>query len=117
MIAIEKRPTPALHVVTRSGASTELQNKGKQIAEPWVRKTPEKIPSFDVRREKDTFMEARKDFADSSTSVSTTQKLRHQLQSQEASFDQVSTLTSFLQSCMKLLRNQDAVAELQKIIE
>ena len=61
-------------------------------------------------------MKAKKDFADPRTSVATTQQHQQQLQSQKASPDQVSTLTSFLQSCMKLLRNQNALNELQKFI-
>ena len=40
MIAVEKRPVPALNVVTRSGATTQMQNKEKQPEESWVRKTP-----------------------------------------------------------------------------
>ncbi len=117
MITVKKRPIPALNVVTRSGVTTQVQNKRKQIEEPWVRKTLEKILAFDVRREKDTFMQARKDFAHPNMSVGVTQQERQQLQFQEASSDKVSTLTSFLQSCMKLLRNQNAVVELQKVIE
>ena len=105
---------PTINVVTRSGTTTQVQNKGKQHDEAWVRKTPGKIPSFDVGREKGTFMEAKKDFSDPRTSVATMQQ---QLQFQEALSDQVSTLTSFLQSCMKLLRNQNALNELQKFIQ
>ena len=74
MIAIEQRPVPSINVVTRSGATTQVQNKEKQPDEAWVRKTPEKIPIFDVGREKGTFMEAKKDFADSRTSVAATQQ-------------------------------------------
>ena len=74
MIAIEKRPVPAINVVTRSGATTQIQNKEKQPDEAWVRKTPEKNPSFDVGREKGTFLEAKKDFVDPRTSVATTQQ-------------------------------------------
>ena len=69
MISVEQRPAPAINVVTRSGATTEAQNKEKQPAEAWVRKAPEKIPAFDVEREKETFMEAKRDFADPNTSV------------------------------------------------
>ena len=116
MISVEKRPILALNVVTRSGTTTQVQNKGKQPDEAWVRKTPEKIPTFDVGREKGTFMEAKKDFVDRRTSVATTEQHQQQLQFQEALLDQVSTLTSFLQSCMKLLRNQNALNELQKVI-
>ena len=83
-----------------------------QPDEAWVRKTPEKILAFDVGREKETFMEAKKDFADPITSVTPAQQHQQQLQSQEASVDKVSTLSSFLQSCMKLLRNQNALNEL-----
>ena len=61
-------------------------------------------------------MEAKRDFSDLRTSVETTQQHRQQLQYQEASTDKVSTLSSFLQSCMKLLRNQNALNDLQKFI-
>ena len=95
---------------------TQVQTKEKQHGKAWVRKTPEKFPTFDVGREKETFMEAKKYFADLSTSVAPAQQHQHQSQSQEASMDKVSTLSSFLQSCMKLLRNQNALNELQKVI-
>ena len=74
MIAVEKRSVPAVNVVTRSGAMTQVQNKEKQPDEAWVCKTPEKIPVFDVGREIGTFMEAKKDFADPRTSVATAQQ-------------------------------------------
>ena len=74
MIVVEKRPVPAINIVTRSGTMTQVQNKGKQPDEAWVRKTPEKIPAFDVGREKGTFMEAKKYFADPRTSVETMQQ-------------------------------------------
>ena len=106
MIAVDKIPVLAINVVTRSGTTTQVHNKGKQPDEAWFRKTPEKISAFDVGREKGTFMEDKKYFADPRTSVATTQQHQQQLQSQKASPNQVSTLTSFLQSCMKLLRNQ-----------
>ena len=112
MIVVEKRPVPAINVVTRSGATTQVPNKEKQPDKAWVHKTPEKIPAFDVGREKGTFMEAKKYFADPRTSVATTQQHQQQLQSQESSTDKVSTLSSLLQSCMKLLRNQNDLNEL-----
>ena len=80
MIVVEKIPVLAVNIVTRSGAMTQVQNKEKQPDEAWVCKTPEKIPAFDVGREKGTFMEAKKDFADPRTSVATTQQ--HQQQQQ-----------------------------------
>ena len=61
-------------------------------------------------------MEAKRDFAAPSTSVAPVQQHQQQSQLQEASTDKVSTLTSFLQSCLKLLRNHNALSELQKVI-
>ena len=72
MIVVEKRPIPAINVVTRSGATTQVKNKEKHPDEAWVRKTPEKILALDVGREKGTFMEAKKDFVDPRKSVATT---------------------------------------------
>ena len=112
MISIEQRPSPAINVVTRSGATTEAQNKEKQPDEAWVRKAPVKVPASNLEKEKETFMEAQKYFVDSSTSVVPAQPHQQQSQPQEASIDKVSTLTSFLQSCLKLLRNQNALSEL-----
>ena len=74
MIIVEQRPVPAISVVTRSGATMQVQNKEKQPDEAWVHKTPEKFPTFDVGREKETFMEAQKDCADPRTPVVTTQQ-------------------------------------------
>ena len=74
------------------------------------------MPTFDVEREKETFMNAKGYFADLSTAAAPAQPRQQQSQPQEASTDKVSTLSSFLQSCMKLLRNQTALNELQKVI-
>ena len=52
MIAVEKRPVPAINIVTRSGAIMQVQNMGKQPNEAWVCKTLEKIPAFDIGIEK-----------------------------------------------------------------
>ena len=111
MLFVEQRPTPAINVVTRSGATTHIQP-----AKAWVCKAPMKVPAFDIEREKETFMEAKKDFVDSSTAVAPAQPHQQSSQLQEASTDKVSTLSSFLQSCMKLLRNRNALKELQKVL-
>ena len=87
-----------------------------QPNEAWVRKAPVKVPAFDIEREKETFMDAKQDFGDSTTAVAPTQPHQQQSQLQEDSTDKVSTLSSFLQSCLKLLRNQIALSELQKVI-
>ena len=73
-IYVEKRHVPAVNVVTRSGAMTQVQNKEKQLDEAWVCKTPEKILAFNVGREKETFLEDKRDFAETGTSVATTQQ-------------------------------------------
>ena len=74
MIVVEKRPVPAVNIVTRSGATTQVQNKEKQPDEAWVCKTLEKVPSFDVGIEKETCMEAKKYFAEPRTLLETTQQ-------------------------------------------
>ena len=74
MISIKQRPAPAINVVTWSGATTELQNKEKQPDEAWVCNAPVKVPTFDIEREKETFMEAKRDFSTPSTSVAPTQQ-------------------------------------------
>ncbi len=66
----------------RSGAMTKQKNKGKELDGAWVHKAPEKVPSFDVRSEKEVFMEARKDFTDPGTSTSIAQQHRQNLVSQ-----------------------------------
>ena len=61
-------------------------------------------------------METKKYFVDFSPVVAPTQPHQQQWQPHEASMDTVSTLSSFLQSCLKILRNQKALSELQKVI-
>ena len=72
-----------------------MQNTDKQPDEAWVRKAPEKVLAFEIEREKETIMEAKRDFAAPSTSVAPTQQHQQQAQTQEASTDKVSTLSSF----------------------
>jgi hypothetical protein len=59
------------------GATTG-EDKGKQPEEDtWVRKAPTKEPEFDLERAKETFMEAKKSFAEVSTSGSKDQLSRN----------------------------------------
>ena len=60
--------------------------------------------------------EAQCDIVDPSTAAVPAQQPQQDSQPQDASTDKVSTLSSFLQSCMKLLRNQNALKELQKFL-
>ena len=69
MISIEQRPTPSINVVTQSGATTHIQTQEEQLDEAWVHKAPLKIPAFDIEREKETFMDAKKYFVDSIPAV------------------------------------------------
>ena len=62
---------------------TDAQSKGRQPDEAWVRKAVVKAPAFDVRREKETFLEARQDFANPESSVAN--KQHQQSQPQESS--------------------------------
>ena len=61
-------------------------------------------------------MEAKRGFSAPSTSVAPMQQHQQRPPTQEASIDKVSTLSSFLQSCLKLVRNQNALSELEKVI-
>ena len=61
-------------------------------------------------------MEAMRNLVDPTIAVAPAQQHQQELQLQDASTDKVSTMSSFLQSCMKLLRNQNALKELQKFL-
>ena len=53
-----------INIVLRIGMKTDT-NKGKQIEEDkWIHKSPKKEASFDLNRAKETFMEAKKNFAE-----------------------------------------------------
>lgn len=66
-----------------------------------------KEPRFDLEHTKETIMEAKRSFTDASTSGS---KDRLELEMDP------SMLTTFLETCMKLLRDSKAVKGLQEII-
>ena len=77
------------------------EDKGKQPEEDtWVRKALAKEPEFDLVRAKETFMEAKKNFTEASTSGSKDEP--------ETRMDP-SMLTTFLETCMKLLRDNKVV--------
>jgi len=98
---------PNVNMMLRSGA-TIGEDKGKQPEEDtWVHEAPTKEPEFDLECTKDTFIEAKKNFAKASTSGSKDQP--------EPGMDP-SMLTTFLETCMKLLRDNKAVKGLQELI-
>ena len=98
---------PNVNIVLRSGI-TIGDDKDKQPEEStWVHKAPTKELEFDLECAKETFMEAKKSFTEASTSSS-----KDQL---EPGMDP-SMLTTFLETCMKLLHDNKVVKGLQELI-
>lgn len=82
--------------------------KGKQPEDStWVHKAPVKEAEFDLECTQETFMEAKKSFADASISGSK-DKLELEMD--------LSMLTTFLKTCMKLLHDSKAMKGLQELI-
>jgi len=76
-------------------------DKGKQQKNStWVLKAPAKEAKFDLECTQETFMEAKKSFADASTSR---RKYKPELEMDP------SMLTMFLETCMKLLHDSKVV--------
>lgn len=110
---------PNVNIVTRSSITTR-EDKGKQQEEDiWVRKAANKDVGFDLNKEKETFMEAKRRFADIGASTSRAQNIctGKPAEISIAQETDPSLLTSFLQTCMKLLRDQKAVEGLQELID
>lgn len=68
------KDNPSVNIVTRCGVATsEDKAEGKQpILDTWVRRPCEKNFGFDIQRENEAFMEARKRFMDPSAYTSKT---------------------------------------------
>jgi len=95
-----------LNIILRSEIATGDEN-GKQPEEGgWVRKAPEKEVGFDLEHAKETFMEAKKSFAEASTLGS-----QDKLPTEVDPF----VLTTFLETCMKLLHDRKVVKGLQEL--
>jgi len=91
---------PNVNMMLRSGVTTR-EDKGKKLEEDtWVRKAPTKEPVFDLENARETFMEAKKSFTEASTLGSKDQP--------ELGID-LSMLTTFVETCMKQLRNNKAI--------
>lgn len=94
-------------IVLQSGMTTG-EDKGKQPEEgEWVRKDPEKEVGFGLERAKETFMEAKKIFAEASTSGS---------QVRQSDEMDASMLTTFLETYMTLICDSKAVKGLHELI-
>lgn len=98
---------PNVNIMLRS-RMTIGEDKGKHPEESeWVHKAPEKEVGFDLERARETFMEAKKSFAKASTSG-----IQDKLSEEFDPF----MLTTFLETCMKLLRDRKAMKGLQELI-
>lgn len=89
-----------VNIALRSGMTTG-DDKGKQPKDNgWVRKARENEIGFDLEPTKETFVEAKKSFVEAST-LGIQDKLSAEVDP--------SMLTTFLEICMKLLRNRKVV--------
>ena len=96
-----------VNIVLQSGITTR-DDKGKQLEDnTWVRKALKKESDFDLEHAREAFMEAKKIFDEASTSRSKDKP--------EPEMDP-SMLTTFLETCLKLLRDSKAVKGLQALI-
>lgn len=96
-----------VNMMLRSGMAMG-EDTGKQPEKStWVRKAPSKEPEFDLECAKEKFMEAKKSLAEASTSEINDQP--------EIGMDP-SMLTTFLDTCMKLLCDNKAIKGLQVLI-
>lgn len=79
---------PHVNIVTRSGFVTGDDKGKKKVEETWITKTTEKAPRFNIQKQKETFMGAKRSFMDVGTSISSGQpKLIPKKE-----YDEVSTL-------------------------
>lgn len=98
---------PNVNIVLRSGI-TIGDDKDKQPEESaLVRKASTKEPKFNLERAKETFMEANNSFMEAST-LGSKENLEPEMDP--------SMLTTFLETCMKLLCNSKAMKGLQDLI-
>lgn len=108
MMSVERHEgDPNVNIMLRSGMTTG-KDKGKQPEESvWVCKALEKEIGFDLECIREKIMEAKKRFAEVSTS-----------RSQDKPTEEMdpSTHTTFLETFMNLLRDSKAVKGLQELI-
>ena len=74
------------------------------------------VPALNTAPEQALVKAAPCDMVDPHTPAVPAQQPQQASQPQDDSPDKVSTLSSFLQSCMKLLQSQNALKELQKVL-
>lgn len=97
---------PRLNVITHSGMATGGPGE-KTTIEPLIRPAVRKQERLDLKKEKETFVTACKDFAEVEASTS----------QQPEDFKVDEEVEPFLQACMKLLYNPKAMEHLQALID
>jgi hypothetical protein len=127
LIYVEPRGTdPRVTFITRGGIAIgeDRTIQKKIVEESGIRKAVEKTQSFDARKERQIFEEARQEFKGNQGSSSKMQPEIKEYGIPQA-FDQstspkegkeVSKLIEFLYTCLKLIRNENVVQELQNLI-
>jgi len=107
-------------VVTREGAAMggDRMNTIVPPEGPWVNKATQKPPTINPQKEKEIFLEERREFAGNGASISGTAHdqssifdMTPVLHPTRSSIEEVSSLKSFLQSFMNLIRYQNALEE------
>lgn len=96
-----------MNIVLQSRMKTGDDKIKQRKESDWVHKAPEKEIVFYMECAKDTFMEAKNSFIEDST-----------LGSQDTLYEEVdpSMLTTFLETCMKLLHDRKVVKGLHELI-
>jgi len=107
--------------VTRGGTATgdDRITLGRQQEDAWIRKAVGRAPALNPQKEKETYLEAGREFADPGASASRTPVHGHipvydmpplfYLTESKILAGKVSTLKTLLQSCMTLLRDERAL--------
>jgi hypothetical protein len=118
-----------INIVTRGGAKTGTDAVTRDPTQhQWVKKNTEPQKQFDAWKEKETFKEARQEFLKQNVaSTSVVQQTQNppiygmsfsmDHTNKEQPLEKVSTIKTFLQSCVKLLNDPSSVKVLQNMLE
>ena len=126
--AEQEEPEPRVNIVTCNGASTSgtPEDSEKKTGPEWVRKATNKSTPLDLQKNKETFQEAKTFFDDPMQSgvpqqapcgvspIHTSQATTLGTCDED---EMTGSVHSFLRSCLKLVRNEQAITELQCIID
>ena len=121
MVVVEPR-YPNVDFVTREGVATgDDQDKAQEQLQPQVRPATQKKVSFDVQVQKKVFLEVRPEFVEREE-PSTSKEVKEMPERFQRIFpknvpQKVSKIKSFMSSCLTLIQDKDAIAELVVIIE